>query len=487
MNHKIEHIMSAISSSLKNALRKVYHTVDDHPLQYFFGLMGVVMFFIVLTFVIQTPKTKVAVEEKKAKTVEIFSIGKAPRISMQGKVEKSGVIKITALTGGVVQNIYKHEGDKVNRGVWMFGLSTNYQGAVSQSVSRQIAEKNLQFLTDTYDAQKDVITKNKDTANKAEAQASILRDISYKSIEETNNLIKLNDSILSMMDDQLSALDAINVNGSSNSAIMSLKQGKSQIVATLNQAHASVRAAEYQTNGDNEPGAIARNQRDATLRQLEIQEKSLDLNREIAQLNVRLAQIQESLMYPSAPFNGTVERINVKVGQNVTAGTVLATLTGAQNTATITVLTSRNIATSISRIEPSVITIGDKDIQMYPSYVSSEPTDGTLHTVFFNLPEEYGANFSNDQVILVDMPIGTAQSSAAVPFIPLDAIYQTDTESYVYVVRAEKGVTKAASLKVTLGEVMGDYVEVKNGLTSGDRIILDRNVIEGDVVSVRTY
>lgn len=473
-----------MTNYFKKILRGIYHTVDDYPLRYFFGFMGVLLLLIVLSHVFQTPPKAVVQNERLTKEVEVVSIGKAPRIRIQAKVEKSGVIKITALTGGVVQQIYKHEGDAVQKGNWLFGFSTNYQGGVAQSVTRQVAEKNYQFLSDTYDTQKEVIAKNREIATKAESQAAELRDINFKSIDETNNLISLNNNVLSMMDQQLTALDAINVNGSSNSAILSLKQGKSQVLAALNQAHAAVRTAEYQTNGDNEPGAIARAQRDATLKQLDIQEKSLDLNKEISLLNLRLAQIQEAIMYPAAPFGGTIERINVKVGQNVTAGTVLATMTGTKNAASVIVNASSHIAASVSRLEASTITVGDTSISAYPTYISSEPTDGTLHSIIFSLPEEQGKLFTNDQVITVDMPIGAANSSSTIPFIPLDAIYQTDTQSFIYVVKADKGVLKAVSKTIELGDVTGDYVEVRKGLNAGDKVILDRNIVEGDILKL---
>ncbi|MCX6732985.1 MAG: hypothetical protein NTV98_05595 [Candidatus Roizmanbacteria bacterium] len=473
-----------MTNYFKKTLRAIYHTVDDYPLRYFFGFMGILLLLIVLSHVFQTPPKAIIQTERQTKEVEVVSIGKAPRIRLQAKVEKSGVIKITALTGGVVQQIYKHEGETVQKGNWLFGFSTNYQGGVAQSVTRQVAEKNYQFLSDTYDTQKEVIAKNREIATKAESQAAELRDINFKSIDETNNLISLNNNVLSMMDQQLTALDAINVNGSSNSAILSLKQGKSQVLAALNQAHAAVRTAEYQTNGDNEPGAIARAQRDATLKQLDIQEKSLDLNKEISLLNLRLAQIQEAIMYPAAPFGGVIERINVKVGQNVTSGTVLATMTGTKNAASIIVNASGHIASSVSRLEASTITVGDASISAYPTYISSEPTDGTLHSIIFSLPEEEGKLFTNDQVITVDMPIGAANSSSTIPFIPLDAIYQTDAQSFIYIVQADKGVLKAVSKTIELGDVTGDYVEVKKGLSAGDKVILDRNIVEGDTLKL---
>ena len=122
MNLTIERMLSGIGNFFKRTLRFIYHTVDDHPLSYFFCFMSVVMALIILTFFIQNPKAKTVPEQRVTKEVEVFSIGKAPQITMQGKVEKSGVIKISALTGGVVQNIYKHEGEIVVNGTWLFGL-----------------------------------------------------------------------------------------------------------------------------------------------------------------------------------------------------------------------------------------------------------------------------------------------------------------------------------------------------------------------------
>jgi multidrug efflux pump subunit AcrA (membrane-fusion protein) len=159
-------------------------------------------------------------------------------------------------------------------------------------------------------------------------------------------------------------------------------------------------------------------------------------------------------------------------------------MTGTKNTASIIVNASGHIASSVSRLEASTITVGNTSISAYPTYISSEPTDGTLHSIIFSLPEEEGKLFTNDQVITVDMPIGAANSSSTIPFIPLDAIYQTDTQSFIYVVQADKGVLKAISKIIKLGDVTGDYVEVKNGLSAGDKVILDRNIVEGDTLKL---
>jgi hypothetical protein len=65
------------------------------------------------------------------------------------------------------------------------------------------------------------------------------------------------------------------------------------------------------------------------------------------------------------------------------------------------------------------------------------------------------------------------------PFIPIDSVYQTEDSSYVFVVQNKKAVSK----KIKLGAVTGRFVQVESGLTSGNNIILERNIVTGDQVT----
>lgn len=460
----------------------IFQTIGKWPLQSFVGLLGLLMVLIVIGNIIRTPKTIEKEPEKPAKEVEIYSIGKAPRMSISAKVEKTGIVKITALSGGIVQKIYRKEGEHIQTGEWLAYLSTNQQGAVAPSLSRQIAEKNYKFLEDTYNTQKEILAKNKEVADKAESQATDLRDIANKSVDETKSLIALNENTISMIDEQIKGLEAINVNGASNSALISLKSGKISVLASLNQAKAALRQTEYSSSSDNEPAQIAVLQRDITRRQLDIQEKSLDLNKDVALLNLRLAQIQESLMYPTTPVCGTVERIHVKVGQMVAPGTVLATVLGDETSSNVVAFTSSHIANTISQLEPSTIHLDGRSIKLYPSYISHEPTEGNLHTIMYSIPDGYTVSSSNDEVVQVDVPIGNPSTNSHIPYIPLDAIYQTKDSSYIYVVSQKGKDTITVSRIITLGQVYGSYVEVTDGLKDADKIIMDRTVVEGEKI-----
>lgn len=52
---------------------------------------------------ILTPKPKVEEKPEIIKSVQIYKVGESPKITLQAKIEKSGVIKITSLTPGVIQ------------------------------------------------------------------------------------------------------------------------------------------------------------------------------------------------------------------------------------------------------------------------------------------------------------------------------------------------------------------------------------------------
>jgi biotin carboxyl carrier protein len=386
-----------------------------------------------------------------------------------------------AQTPGVVQKIKVKEGDHVKRGTSVVTLSTNYQGANLPAVSRSISQKNYQFLVDTYDAQKEIIDRNRQIANAGEAQGSKLRDITRQSFDDTKSLISLNDQILSTLDKQIQNLEATSVNPATDSAILQLKQAKAQTMAGQNAARAGLKSNEYLNDDNNEPAHIAQLQRDNTLKQLELQEKTLDLNKELARLNVRIAQINESLMYPAAPCPGTVERIFVKVGQVVNPGTVIASIRGDQNTATAVALISQQVAQNLSRVEPSQLLIKDKKVSVLPRSVSQEPTDGNLHSALFEVPDAYAAELTNNSFVEMILPLGS-KAFAQAQTVPLDAVYQTQDKAYVYVMEGASGSAKVKTKEVTLGQVFGSQVEIKNGLDKTEQVILNRNVVDGETV-----
>lgn len=465
----------------KKNFNKITSFIQKRPFTSLFAVLGIFLLLMIIGNILFSPKPTIEQNAQAPKKISVFKLGSAPTASFQGKVEKSGVIKIVAQMPGIVSSINASEGQQVGAGTNILSLSSNYSGGNALSVQRQIAQTQYQNAKDTYQQQGDLIGKQKDLANKSNDNAILMQQIAQQSASDTQALADLNKTIVDTISSNIQTLEATNVNGSNDAAIFQAKQQISQYQSAMVQVNASLRNLQLQGGTNNPPAQIAQTQHDIAIEQLDIQRKALDMNLEISRLSYTLASISEASMFPSTPFGGTIDKIFVHVGDSVNPGTVLASLSGNNQHAEIVVSVPADLARNVSAFEPSIIQLGKKVIQMMPSYVSKDATDGTLYSVIYQLDDSATANLTDSTYVNVEIPIGTANTTNEVPFIPLDSVVQTQEEAYVYVVDA-KNVARVK--KISLGQIQGNYVEVTSGLPNNSQIILDRNVIEGDKVSV---
>ena len=394
------HSYKAINKGFKVQIKKLSAAIDKKPFLSFFLALGLLLSLIIASNILGTPKKIEKADIVQTKSVSVYQIGSAPKLIVQAQIKKSGVIRITALTGGVVQQVYKNEEERFYRGQTLVGLSSNYQGGNIPSLSRKLAQAQRDFTLSTLQPQKDLISKQKELS------------------EELN--------------DQSGETD------------------------------------------------VSKLQEDVTKKQLDLQDKSLDLNREIQELQVQINQVSEASMYPSAPFAGVVDNVLVKVGQSVNPGQVLMQISEDVEADPVTAVAyvSADIAKRVSRIEPTVVTIGKDKIKLYPFHISQDAVAGRLYAVYFDVPELYRAQVTENGSVTVELPIGSSDSSGIVPFVPIDTVYQTKEADFLFVI--EKG--RSMPRRVKLGSVFGTYVQVLSGLKDGDEVITDRNVIAGDLV-----
>ena len=452
--------------------------IEQKPLLSFVSVLALLILLIVLGNILRKP-APVANIPPVSKKVTVYSIGTAPKMSFQAQVEKTGVAQITAFSGGVISKVLVKEGMKVKRGTTLVWMASNYSGGNVLSVSRQLAEKQNQLVNDTYDAQKDLINKQRDIANQTETNAEKLRDITNQSIGDTQNVINLNNDILTTLDTNINALSA---EPASNAAmILSSKQLKSQLLSANSQLNNGLRQSQYQVDTTNPPTALSNTQKDITQKQLDIQEKTLDLNKEISALQLKLARINEATMYPSAPFDGVVERVFVSQGNQVNPGTPLVAITAANNRQLKAyVYLSKDMADKVSLLEPTEFVVGTASVSAIPSYISHEAVSGNLYAAIYNLSVNQYDKVQDKSYITANIPMGYPSAGSVMPYVPLDALYQTQDSAYVFVVNDSKAVSR----KITLGPVIGSFVRVDSGIAAGDQVIVDRTVTDGEPVTV---
>lgn len=452
---------------------------QKHPIATFAGLLLILLGFIILSNIINRPKDSQEIV-LPTKEVQVFTIGASPKIIVQAQVEKSDVIKVVALGSGVVQNIGVEVGKEVWQGTNLVSMSTNYHGGNAFSVQRQLAAVQYKNAKDTYKTSKDLIENQKEIAEKSDKNADELRNITNKSLDSTKSLITLNSDILSALETQQADLEAGNLGGANDSAILQTKQLRAQLLSANLQLESGLRNSEFSGGEDKVPAQISNLTKDITLKQLDLQKKALDLNLEVSRLSLTLAQINEAMMFPASPVNGVVERVYVRVGQAVTPGTPLVQISGESSSMVAIALLSREIAGGVSRSLPSTLNLGKETVDEVPFYVSSDATDGSFYTAQFQIPEELSSLVTDKSYITIEIPVDFPKTGGTVPFVPIDSVFQTQDQAFIFVAKSGK----AESKKVRLGQVLGRFVEVASGLTEEDQVILNRNVIQGDPVKI---
>lgn len=450
--------------------------IQQKPFTSFFITLGLLLLVLILGSVLSNLNKKEITTPIPTKIVATFTIGKAPTVTLQAQVEKNGVIKIVAQGSGIVQTVHVSEGDTVKQGQYLVSLSTNYQGGSAPALQAQLAGAQAKNINETYNLQKDIISKQHDIATASAENTEQLRQISHQSLDDTNNLLNINRTQLDAVNAQISLLEQTDP---ANTQIPTLKAQQLQLQSGVNQLANAARSLDYQTNTNKPPTLLANTQKDITLKQLDLQEKALDLNKKVSNIQYNLALVQEAMMHPAAPFVGTVQRVNVQPGQNVSNGDVIATLASSDITSTAILRVPSQIAENISRVDPSIFHLKDKTLKLVPTYVSTVATDGQLYSIIYTFPESV-SSLTDGEYLKVEVPVGYATTNGINPYIPIDSVYESQNEATVYLLKNNKAQAK----QITVGDVYGEYVAVLQGLHDGDQIILDRNVVSGDNVTV---
>src|SRR3989344_1329635 len=337
--------------------KKATRFAQRKPFRSFFIVLGVLFALIVLGNIIASFSKKETKAQEVIKDVKVYEISKTPKLRLQAKIDASGVVQIYAQTSGIVQSVNATEGQRVDKGTPIVYLSTTYQGGNAAALQQQLALRQYQNVLDTFDKQKDLIKKQKKLTEKNKQSASDLSNITKASQGDSQELLRFLESQLTGINNKITTLGATNIGGINDELIAQAQQQQTQLLQATIQLRAQLRGIDYQTDPNNPPAILPELQKDIALKQLDIQDKTLDLSRDVSAIEAQLAAVQAQLMIPASPFAGTVEKVHVDVGQNVSVGTLIATVTGMGNSANAPVLVPRGLATAVSQVEPSNIII----------------------------------------------------------------------------------------------------------------------------------
>ncbi|GIW59825.1 MAG: hypothetical protein KatS3mg087_0891 [Patescibacteria group bacterium] len=455
-------------------VRQPYFFAKRRPILTFVVLMLVLFGLIYLGAQSRMPEEK---EESASlpKKVRVVNAGSEGEVAAIGEVSREGRVTVVAQTAGVMQEIYQSEGEMVRVGERLGYIASNYAGTSANVVQSEIAAKQLEQANKGYELQLGLVGQQRDLALTNAENAAELRRIGSEVLVNSQNAAN----------DTAEALDNINYQieqlrkeSGQEQAIAELNQAKLQLSGSLAQLRSAVAQSEYANSEEQPPAELARLQLENTLKQLELQEMNLEIQRDLAGLQYKLAQVQLALAYPNTPIAGRVERIYVSKNQIIQPGEPLFTVVGERETAKITVRVDGSIAESASRVRNSELVVGQEKIEVLPEYISSSATDGNQYSMIFRLNEQETKKLNGREMVKIRIPI---VSSGQKLFLPLEAVYVMEERADVFVIEDGKVVSK----EVRLGKILGDVVEIEEGLERGKEVIVDRNVVEGETVERR--
>ena len=232
--------------------------------------------------------------------------------------------------------------------------------------------------------------------------------------------------------------------------------------------------AEYQSDEEARTDTFDEN---VARKQFSIARDGYTYERDLADLELSRARAAVSLYLPKTPVAGTVERIFVSPGERVNPGDALAVVSGPGEHAKIVVSVGESVARVASLEIPTRFHTRDGSVlEALPAYRSLVPTDGRGYSLTYFMEDISG--ITEGDSLPVELPLSDAVVSGRL--VPLSAVYIGNESATVFV--ASSGYAENRS--VSLGEVIGSYVSVTEGLSEDDAVIMDRSVSGGESVTI---
>lgn len=198
------------------------------------------------------------------------------------------------------------------------------------------------------------------------------------------------------------------------------------------------------------------------------------------------AQIQLSYTKIKAPFNGTIDRLPLKLGSLVSEGLLLTTISDIDNVyAYFHVAETQYL--NILEIQRNEST---NKVKLYLSDGSEYPIEGSLFVAESEINESTGsiafkAFFPNPDKILKHGASGKLKVRRPIQdaiLIPQKSVFEIQDKNYIYLITSENKIT---AKEVKIGSRIGPFYVIQEGITEKDVILYEgvQSVREGDIIT----
>ncbi|MET0635712.1 MAG: efflux RND transporter periplasmic adaptor subunit [Chitinophagaceae bacterium] len=195
-----------------------------------------------------------------------------------------------------------------------------------------------------------------------------------------------------------------------------------------------------------------------------------------AKANVRLAEESASQANVVAEISGTIDVVNVRVGETFSAATAGNPATGIRivNTGDLKVLVQvpENYLDRVKVGTTLRVTLPEANNRVIVTRVSvaGRLIDPTSRSFFVEAKLPNDPTLRPNQIALAQILDYTAPSALT---IPVNTLQNDEKGKFVLVAVTENGKMLARKKTVQIGELYGERLEVKSGLAVGDKIITE--------------
>jgi len=223
------------------------------------------------------------------------------------------------------------------------------------------------------------------------------------------------------------------------------------------------------------------------LLQAETNVKSLENQLKTMQENIKVAQEQASLSNVYSDVSGVADEVNIHVGETFTGSPMAGIKIINTSNLKVVVDIPENYLSRVKKGTHVEIVVPDvaKTFNTFISIISQSVNSTTRgYTAEVKIP--YDASLKPGQAAEVKI---LDYSNANGIVIPVNLVQSDEKSKYVYVLeKISNGKTVAKKKQVVIGEVYGDKVEIKQGLTAGEQLISEgyQSLYEGQTITTST-
>jgi multidrug efflux pump subunit AcrA (membrane-fusion protein) len=215
-------------------------------------------------------------------------------------------------------------------------------------------------------------------------------------------------------------------------------------------------------------------------KQYTIQKRNTEANYDITRLQQQQAGITAALHVPTAPFAGVVDHVFVSRGDIVNPGDHIAVVNATEQTITLVVHLSAELADVIRVDQPSKVKIGDEWIDVLPRHLSRGPAQDQSFIITYEIDARYRDSVINDAFVDVSIPVET-HNGEQWTLLPLDAVRLMSDGAMIFVANGEN----AQAISVETGRIVGGMIYVRADIDPEAQIIVDRTVFDGDTIVIK--